>query len=396
MAVLNANAVTSWNQNKYAKVVSALLFTKSVAMGLANTELRANMPDGTVITRPTTSFLGIQQYTANNEATYSDLSLGNETLTINDTPMVAFTLDQIDDDNAGWNISMNTMENVARLLREYVDGKFFAQVLNFTNSNGSTVALTSANAYATMSSAIAGLINAGIDDTKIRLVVDAFGIDKIGQNAVSSVFSLADKTYTSGYTNREVAGGQLVRSENLTMVGSFSLAGATPTDGDTVKINGYTFTFKTALGATPGQVLIGASGTTATTNLVAAINGTTPGTSHVALLAADRNKFMRGLSATANTTTTTFTSTRGYRGAGAFSKTMTNASNKFGQFVIYYAAMEEGAINMVMRDSVKSVSGRLPKSLVTEFLTWSRFGLKVFADGAERGIIIPIEARAAE
>lgn len=105
---------------------------------------------------------------------------------------------------------------------------------------------------------------------------------------------------------------------------------------------------------------------------------------------------MRGLSASASTTTTTFTSTRGYRGAGAFSKTMTNASNKFGQFVIYYTAFEEGAINMVMRDSVKSVSGRVPASLVTEFLTWSRFGLKVFADGAERGIIIPIEARAAE
>ena len=396
MATLNANAVTSWNQNKYAKVVSALLFTKSVAMGLANTELRANMPDGTVITRPTTSFLGIQQYSANNEATYSDLSLGSETLTINDTPMVAFTLDQIDDDNAGWNISMNTMENVARLLREYVDGKFFAQVLNFTNTTGTTVALSSSNAYSTMSSAIAGLINAGIDDTKIRLVVDAFGIDKIGQNAVSSVFSLADKTYTSGYVGREVAGGQLVRSENLTMVGTFNMGGATPVDGNIVKINGYTFTFKTTLAGVPGQVLIGASATTAAGNLTAAINGTTAGTSHVAVLASDRNKFLRGLSAVNATTLTTFTSTRGYRGAGAFSKTVSDPLNKFGQFVIYYTAFEEGAINMVMRDSVKSVSGRLPKSLVTEFLTWSRFGLKVFADGAERGIIIPVEARAAE
>ena len=51
---------------------------------------------------------------------------------------------------------------------------------------------------------------------------------------------------------------------------------------------------------------------------------------------------------------------------------------------------------MVMRDNVKSVTGRLPKSVVYEYLTWSRFGLKVFADGAERGLILPIEARAAE
>jgi len=195
MTVLNSNSTTSWNQTKYSRTISALLFTKSVAMSLANTELRANMPDGTTVTRPTTSFLAIQSYTANNSVSYSDLSLGNETLTINDTPIVAFTLDITEEDNAGWNIPMNTMENVARLLREYVDGKFFAQVLNFTNSNGSTVALSSTNAYNTVSSAIAGLINAGVDETKIALVVDAFGVDKLGQNAVNSTFALSDKVY---------------------------------------------------------------------------------------------------------------------------------------------------------------------------------------------------------
>src|SRR5574343_591319 len=131
MTAINTNSTTSWNKTKYAKTVSSLLFTKSVAMNLANTELRSDMPDGTTIVKPTTSFLAIQQYSANNTATYDNLSLGNETLVINDTPMVAFTLDQLDEDDAGWNIPMNTMENVARLLREYVDGKFFAKVLDF-------------------------------------------------------------------------------------------------------------------------------------------------------------------------------------------------------------------------------------------------------------------------
>lgn len=396
MAVINTNSTSSWNQSKYARTVSALLFTKSVAMSLANTELRANMPDGNTIVRPTTSFLGIQQYTANSEGTYDNLTLGSETLVINDTPMVMFTLDQINEDDAGWNIRMNTMENVAKLLREYLDGKFFAQVLNFGNNYGSTVALSSSNAVQTVLDAAATLINAGADETKLVTCVDAFGVSKIGQNAISSGFNLSDKTYVSGWTGKEVAGTQLVTTANLTMVGTFSLGGATPTDGDVVKINGYTFTFKTTLGATAGQVLIGANGTASASNLAAAINGTTAGISHVALSAADRNKYMRGLSATSSTTTMTFTSTRGYRGAGAFSKTMTNASNKFGQFVIYACVMEDGAIHLVMRDNVKSVSGRVPKTVVYEYLTWSRFGLKVFADGAERGLILPLEARAAE
>jgi hypothetical protein len=75
---------------------------------------------------------------------------------------------------------------------------------------------------------------------------------------------------------------------------------------------------------------------------------------------------------------------------------MTSASNKFGQFVTYYSIFEEGAIHLVMRDNVKSVTGRIPASVTYEYLTWSRFGLKVFEDGAERGIIVPTEARAAE
>ena len=396
MAV-NNNATTSWNQIKYSKTVSALLFTKSVAMSLANTELRANMPDWTTITRPTTSFLGITQYTPNNETTYSDLALGNETLVINDTPMVAFTLDTIESEDAGWNITMNTMQNVARLLKEYVDGKFFGQVLNFDNTLPATVALSKTNAYDTMSSAIAWLINAWVDENRIALTVDAFGVDYIGQNAVNSTFALSDRTYSAWFTGKTVAGAELVRSENLTMVGSFAIWGAAPADGNTITVNGYTFTFKTALTPTAWEVLIGVSATTAATNLTSAINWTAwAGTTYVAIDAKDRNKYLRGFSATSATTTVTFTSTRGYRWAAAFAKTMTDASNKFGQFVIYYAAMEMESIHMVMRDLVRSVSGRIPKTLVTEYLTWNRFGLKVFEDGRERGIIMPIEARAAE
>ena len=296
MTTFNSNSTTAWNQNKYTKTVSALLFTKSVAMSLANTELSANMADGTTITRPTTSFLGISQYTPNNDTTYSDLSLGSENLVINDTPMVAFTLDQIESDDAGWNISMNTMENVARLLKEYVDGKFFGQVLNFTNSNGATVVLSKTNAYDTLSSAIAGLINAWVDETSIALNVDAFGVDLIGQNAVNSTFALSDRTYSAGYTGKTVAGAELVRSENLTMVGSFNVWGAAITDWNVVKINGYTFTFKTTLGTTAGNVLIGANQSASAANLNAAINGAAgAGTTYVAPTAKDRNKFLRGL-----------------------------------------------------------------------------------------------------
>jgi len=44
-----------------------------------------------------------------------------------------------------------------------------------------------------------------------------------------------------------------------------------PSDGDTFTINGFTFTFKTSLGSTAGNILIGGSAAAAQTNLIAAL-----------------------------------------------------------------------------------------------------------------------------
>lgn len=55
-----------------------------------------------------------------------------------------------------------------------------------------------------------------------------------------------------------------------------------PSDGDTVMIGGLTYTFKTALAAGAGQVLIAGSADAALLNLIRAINHTgTPGTDYV-------------------------------------------------------------------------------------------------------------------
>lgn len=399
MATINTNSTWAWTQAKYAKKVSALIFTKSVAMSLANTELQDQLPDGTTIYRPTTSFLSINQYTANNTQSYDNLELGNETLVINDTPMVAFTLDQLDEDDAGWNIRSNTIENVAKLLREYIDGKFFAQVLNFDNSynSGTATALTKANAYDTVSDAISNALTVGADESMLNIIMDSKGISKIGQNAVNSTFALGDKTYTGWYTSRSIDMAELYRSEHLTAVWSFIIA-TTPSNGDTVKINGATFTFVTTIGSTAGNVLIGASATTAGANLQAAINKEAgAGTTYVDFTGKVRNKFLRGLTAASTTGTVTLTSIRGYRGDSMFDRTgMTAAGNKFGQFVIYYAIMQTGSIHMVLRDNVKAVNGRIPASITYEYLTWSRFGLKVFEDGREVWVVLPVEARAAD
>lgn len=68
--------------------------------------------------------------------------------------------------------------------------------------------------------------------------------------------------------------------------GTLTSTGVAPSNLDTVTIDTKTYTFKTALTATDGEVLIGASAATALANLKSAINHAgTPGTDYVAAVA---------------------------------------------------------------------------------------------------------------
>jgi hypothetical protein len=79
------------------------------------------------------------------------------------------------------------------------------------------------------------------------------------------------------------AGWTIVENNNLPWSGTLTIANE-PTDGDTVTVAGVVFTFKTTLGSTPGQVLIGGSASAARTNLSNAITGGgTPGTDYIDL-----------------------------------------------------------------------------------------------------------------
>jgi hypothetical protein len=78
----------------------------------------------------------------------------------------------------------------------------------------------------------------------------------------------------------------LRRAINLDGVptGILTLSASPPSDGETVTIDGITYTFKTALTGTARQVLIGGSIANACTNLFAAINRSgTPGTQYTEL-----------------------------------------------------------------------------------------------------------------
>lgn len=189
-----------------------------------------------------------------------------------------------------------------------------------------------------------------------------------------------DKVAQSGHAG-EYGGFQLFVSNALGWSGLLNLA-TQPTDGDTVVINGVTFTFKTTLGATPGNVLIGASNDTAITNLVALINAPDTTTAQGVALSAANQLLLRNIVATGDTTANTVAIKATGYGSVTVSETLTAIADiwtttKQIQHCLFGVA---NAIDVVIQKQpsleINPVNGKVGK----DFVTWAVGGYKVFND----------------
>lgn len=222
--------------------------------------------------------------------------------------------------------------------------------------------------------------------TNLAFVTDSFGAGLMSQYLLGKNIDLAGSVFKNGYTG-DVSGAQVYVSENLTGTATLNMA-TQPTDGDTVVINGVTFTFKTVLGSTAGNVLIGASADAARANLTALINA--PGTTTaqgVALSAANQALLKpSGISmvATNNDTTNKMSLVAVGSGALTLSETFTDVTDAWSLNAIHAYFGRKGAIDAVMQDlsevDMRPTADRRGTNVFSSYLA----GIKTFADGAKQ------------
>jgi len=75
---------------------------------------------------------------------------------------------------------------------------------------------------------------------------------------------------------------------------------------------------------------------------------------------------------------------------------MTTAANDFQAQAINCSIMEKGSVKMALRDSVKIKSVEQVANLVTNYMVYSRYGLKTPQSGKERMCRILLQSVAAE
>lgn len=388
--------------NAYQEIFQKILVAKMIA----NTRFESVLKYGASVARVAYDISGVKvrSVTRGAASTIDSISDSAETLTINLEKEAVF---HISDGEATQTGPLNPGEviggEIAIKVGADLDYNIFKEVLNayqtFDNGDLTTLASTgtpitlSATTVPQMVTRMPAKLRHGANQTitNMALVVDAYAAADIEQYLLGKQFSIVESVFKNGYAG-PIATASVYVSENLSSSVVFTSA-TQPTDGDTVIINGVTFTYNTTLTTIPGSVLISGSADAARANLTALIN--TPGTTTalgtaLSTVNADIINQIGKLVATNSNSADTMT----LAGAGRLivGGVMTATTNTWSANTIhaYYGKM--GAIDLVIQDlkevDMRPTTDRRGTNVFSSYLA----GVKTFADGAKKFLDVKIAA----
>ena len=277
-----ANNLTASFETIWAREQQEVFYKRTVSSVVADVSKRALMSAGQTLTRTYRSGSvndAPSVYSRGTDISLTDITDTAETLTVNKQFADGFYVDDFDAIQDKYDIAANYGRDYGERMKSQIDADVLYEVVNATSvvdagsvggTAGQGITLATGTILNVFTSATKKLAKLNIMDTDKVGVISPEVEEFISLYYGAKVTDLGDKVAENGYFTK-ISGYQLYTSNNTT--GSAVLALATqPTDGDTVVIQGVTFTFKTTLGSTPGNVLIGASADAARANLAALIN----------------------------------------------------------------------------------------------------------------------------
>lgn len=407
-------AATNTFETKFSNRMQVTRYSTPVFSAQASFEERSNLTDGQSVVRPTFARLFADTYTRGSDMTEQYYSQASETLTVNTTPALLLPVDDFDAIQQKTNIQARLAADGMRALNKHIDADYLAEAANATStvdagdvggSAGSGITLDATNILKIFPAVARKLKLLNVDITGIGDPrSEAGNLKPMGTGGFANLNPYVAEQLTYALAGRETIGGDQMGmngysksyfgfdcydTTNGYWTGTLGIA-TQPTDGDTVTINGVVFTFKTTLGSTAGNVLIGASAATANTNLAALI--TTPGTTTaqgVALSTANQRLLAR-MSSTATATTTPVIA-KGY-GYVVVSETLTAAADTWSAQISHQLFGQKGAVDMVLQDAVKVSVSDIPKQLGKYIKPRALYGLKTFTEGKDALVDVKISS----
>lgn len=390
-------------QEVMSKRMQRIHHKTDIFRAIANFEEQANLKKGDTVHRLKKTLPRVQTYTRGTAMSIGVHTEADESLVVNISKVAPFYVDDLDQLQFNFKYQMEFGEDMAIRLGNFIDGDVLGEVTNGTlasiddlkinpqtGTSGNGVLVSASNIQKIFSTA-QRILTKGKIPMKDRFVVlspEMFQalIDYLaGKNT-----PMADTIGLNGKVNGGTYYGFELFLSNATLWTGTIVIATQPTDGDTVVVNGVTFTFKTTLGSTGGNVLIGGSASASNTNLTALIN--TPQTTTANGVAIDGTTdlgtgftaldSLTGISAVATSTSTTLRSEG--NGAIVVSSVLTAGADGWTQATLIEHLMfgKKGSVDVVIQAEPKIEVKDVPDKLGKNVIPWTLYGLKTFREGA--------------
>lgn len=371
----------------------------------ANFRLEAELKEGDTVKRVYRSSMVPQDYTRYSDVTFQDLTNTAESLVVNKTPVIPFIISDLDELQSYPTSRERYTNDSVEQLNNVINGHYLAEAANATSvidaadfggtaAQGATITTANIQKLFALAQKKMGRLNTfkpgGQNSHFANLTPDVYQV--LLEYLAGKESVLGDRTGENGFAGTYF-GFDLYVSNGIYWTGTMALS-VNPTDGDTMTLKAgpttVTFTFKTTLGSTAGNIHICSDAAHTLTSLVASLNA--PGTTVASAtdagfvaFGADQLKALYGLTAAVSSTNLTMT----WRGVGApvTSTSFTSASNGFtsGKNISNLLFGEKGAIDFVIQKQpnieVDKAENRIGEYKIKPY---TLFGLKTFADGAKR------------
>lgn len=378
-------------------------YKTDVYRAFVNMEEQATLEKGDTVHRPYRSALTVNDLGSQGQYTRQDITDTDESLVIDKEKEVTFYIRKIDEIQSNYKTANEYADDAAVALGNQIDGDVLGEVLSAASvvddgkiggTAGNGIALTTTNVDKVFGKAGEYLDGYDIKQDQRKAIISPQVWNVIWQRLGSKSTDKGDEALMNGYKGR-FADFDLHKSNNLTWTGVLSMVTA-PTDGDTVTVRGVVFTFKTVLGATAGNVLIGGSADAARANLTALIN--TPGTTTaqgVALSTANINLLKNFTAVNSNSADTMTVTAKGVSYV-VVSETFTDATDTWtaAKQIQHILVCRKNCTDLVIQTAPNMVDKSRDGYLGRDIVSWTNYGKKTFLEGTYAMVDVQIRSDA--
>lgn len=393
------NDLTAFNPEYWTPTMQETFLKESVALGVANVELRADLMDGDTLHKPYGSYPRVQTYVKGTDINVKDIASTDDTLTVSTAKVASFYVDDLDAIQNKYDAVKGFAAIAQRQLNNVLDQAIMAEYSNagktLTGADigeaAGAIVMSTANTSSIFTAAGRTLNTANRTGAERFAMIGPRMLEVIQNYVGGRETTFGDIVGDNGKIANRFGFG-LKLSNNLPYTATLTTSAAIG-NGETVTINGVTFTFKDAAAVNPGEIYSGGTDAETTAILVDAINGAgTPGANTYIEISAENRQLLEsaGIVATDNTTNI------GIVGFGdiVVSETMAEAANVWSAQYQYALMGINNSIDLVTQVAPNVVFRDAQLRLGKYVHPWMLFGKKTFTRMKNNLVAVKFDASA--